>query len=170
MNYSPSDAHNLARRLAGLELVGQGYNRHLYDIVAGSVRLGPIWCFRCRYERGFGLERATYGWLVAVLELDREVGTFALCPRDLPDSRLAERFAHARSSDGGAGEPPADTPTASAARAWGEGLTFPAVLECRDRRVCLAEPDRASAGQYERLLAAIQQGAEEVAGGTSPHM
>ncbi|MCP4589744.1 MAG: hypothetical protein GY842_03280 [bacterium] len=159
LNYAPADTHQVDRRLAGLEMLAQGYHRRISDIVMGSVRLGPIWCFRCRYERGFGSRRVTYDWVVAVLERSREVGAFVFCTPDLPDGRLLERLAQDRAS-----RTPAASPRDSA-KAWLAQCGYPAVLEGDGQRVCLATVDRTTSGQYEQLLAAVQQAAECVSAG-----
>ena len=164
LNYTRVDAHGLWRRFRELELLRQGHNRYLCDVVSGSTRLGPVHCFRYRYERGFGVDRCTYRWLVATLEVAHPVGDF--CVRypgsrgDRPAPPLVESNGSATKPDSGRVD--SEVGPGGDVRAWHESLAIPAALECRDHLISLQVVDEGSEAQYEGLLEAIQQGGSGV--------
>ena len=86
LTYTPTDSHGWGRRFRGLELFRQGHHRYVFDMVAGSTRLGPVYGFRYRYERGFGVDRRTYRWTVAALELEHSPAGVCLRHPELPES------------------------------------------------------------------------------------
>ncbi len=149
-NYLPDYAPGLRGRLGELELLSQGHNRHLGDIVSGSTRQGPVYCFRYRYERGWGVDRATYRWAVAALEVERAVGGGCRRRGELPDAVLGARHA-------AAGAAPAVLDELLAA------LGFAAALECRGHLISLQAVDDGTNGQYETLLAAVEEAGRLIA-------
>ncbi len=164
LSYTPVDSHGLRERFRGLELSQQGHNRGLFDIVSGSTRSGPVYCFRYRYERGFGIDRCTYQWTVATVELERAVGEMALRHPQLPDERLGFCFPPLGS---GKGSPAPERDrlvedSRGSLRSWFDSLAFPAALECRERLISLQTVDEGSDAQYERLLEAVQEAARTV--------
>jgi len=164
LNYTPVDAHGLHRRFRGLELFRQGHNRYLFDIISGSTRLGTVHCFRYRYERGFGVERCTYRWVVVVLQLARPVGDCCVRHPELPDGQPGRRLDR---SDGADFALAPEQVAAAAApsgelKTWYESLAFPTALECRYHLISLQVVDDGSDAQYEGLLEAIQQGGGRV--------
>jgi hypothetical protein len=68
LKFSPVDLIGLHDRYYNLDLIRQGHGRHAWNVLYGSVETGLIAVFRYSYDLGFGVQRTSSQWWMAVLE------------------------------------------------------------------------------------------------------
>jgi len=95
-NYSSEDLIGLHERYQNLDLIRQGHNRHAWNVVYGAVETGLIALFRYRYDVGFGANRSSRQWWVAVVETSRAYRHWHAFPKGghqaMSDGRKWGRF------------------------------------------------------------------------------
>lgn len=68
LKFSTVDLIGLHDRYCNLELVRQGHNRHVWNVLYGSADAGLVTVFRYSYDLGFGVCRRSESWWMTVLE------------------------------------------------------------------------------------------------------
>ena len=69
--FSGDDLIDIHDRYQNLEMIRQGHNRHVSNVLYGPTDAGLATVFCYDYELGFGSRRATRSWWIAVVETDR---------------------------------------------------------------------------------------------------
>jgi hypothetical protein len=80
LNYAPQDRLDLPARYRRLTLLGRGHERRTADVISGTTARGAVSGFRHEYDVGFGAERETRRWAVAVVEVHRDWPRFVVLP------------------------------------------------------------------------------------------
>jgi hypothetical protein len=80
LNYAPQDRLDLPARYRQLILLGCGHERRATDVISGTTARGAVSGFRYEYDVGFGAERATRRWTVAVIETHQDWPPLVVLP------------------------------------------------------------------------------------------
>jgi hypothetical protein len=186
LNYAPQDRLDLPARYRRLTLLGRGHERRATDVISGTTARGAVSGFRYEYDVGFGAERETRRWAVAVVEVHRDWPPLVVLPGAsngypsgpwsdaVPDGIPKQSAAGGSSHCVYCAPRDADRWQGQAAWEWLAEIDVPCGLEVTDGLVAVYTGSPILADTYERLLRAVDDAAAQLeqtlgAGGSADH-